>query len=505
MQRIHRKQINLYFMVALILILGGAILRGVDLTDPPLDFHAWRQLRSASIARAIYYEYSPDVDPLLREQAMQLGRFGELEPTIFEHIIAFSYQGVGQELLWIARIYAALFWIFGGIGLFLLVRRLNLQSGALVSVAYFLFLPFAVIVSRSFLPDVLMTSIFIWALYALLRWIESDKWIWSLSAGVISGIAVLVKVFAVYPVALTAILLVLTKKGWKRAFLNPQVWVSAAIMTAIPGFYYLVLMQGSASVYLQGWVFSFSNLLLDPWFYIRWAAALQRTVLLPFVLFSFSGLFLTRGLPRVLLIGIWLGYLFIGISVPSVIISHDYYHTILVPIVAISLAPLADLVVRRLARAGHFVRYGTIVAAMATIAISSWVSIDKLLEKDYRREIKGWIQMGEEIPQESRLIGLTHDYNTRLRYYGWTNVTQWRHLTDFEMVALMDDDHSVEEIEIVAEFNRQITEYDYFIVTLSGELEKQPQIQDILFSTYDYFEGKGYILFDLHSAQDLLN
>ena len=276
-------------------------------------------------------------------------------------------------------------------------------------------------------------------------------------------------------------------------------------MTAIPGFYYLVLMQGSASVYLQGWVFSFSNLLLDPWFYIRWAAALQRTVLLPFVLFSFSGLFLTRGLPRVLLIGIWLGYLFIGISVPSVIISHDYYHTILVPIVAISLAPLADLVVRRLARAGHFVRYGTIVAAMATIAISSWVSIDKLLEKDYRREIKGWIQMGEEIPQESRLIGLTHDYNTRLRYYGWTNVTQWRHLTDFEMVALMDDDHSVEEIEIVAEFNRQITEYDYFIVTLSGELEKQPQIQDILFSTYDYFEGKGYILFDLHSAQDLLN
>jgi len=287
-------------------------------------------------------------------------------------------------------------------------------------------------------------------------------------------------------------------------FLKPQVWVSAAIMATIPGLYYLELMQGSASAYLQGWVFSFTNLLLDPWFYIRWAAALQRTVLLPFVLVSLSGLFLTRGLPRVLLIGLWLGYLFIGLSVPSVIISHDYYQSILVPIVAISLAPLADLVARRLARAGNVVRYGSIIAAMATITISSWVSIDTVLDKDYRREIKGWIQMGEEIPQESRLIGLTHDYNTRLRYYGWTSVTQWRHLTDFEMVALMEDDHSVEEMEMVTEFKRQITEYDYFIVTLIGELEKQPQIQDILFSTYDYYEGKGYILFDLNSAKDVL-
>ena len=504
MLKVHRKQINIYFIVAAFLILGGAILRGVDLTDPPLDFHAWRQLRSASIARAIYYEHSPDVDPVLREKAIQLGRFEDLEPTIFEHIVAFSYQGVGQEFLWIARLYAVLFWIFGGIGLSLLARRFNLQYGALVSLAYFLFLPFAVIVSRSFLPDVLMTSIFIWSIYALLRWIETDKWIWSLSAGVISGIAVLLKVFAVYPVAFVAILFVLTKNGWKRVFLKPQVWVSAAIMATIPGLYYLELMQGSASAYLQGWVFSFTNLLLDPWFYIRWAAALQRTVLLPFVLVSLSGLFLTRGLPRVLLIGLWLGYLFIGLSVPSVIISHDYYQSILVPIVAISLAPLADLVVRRLARAGHLARYGSIIAAMATITISSWVSIDTVLDKDYRREIKGWIQMGEEIPQESRLIGLTHDYNTRLRYYGWTSVTQWRHLTDFEMVALMEDDHSVEEMEMVTEFKRQITEYDYFIVTLIGELEKQPQIQEILFSMYDYYEGKGYILFDLNSAKDVI-
>ena len=87
----------LLFALLGVLIISGIALRFIDLTDPPLDFHAWRQLRSASIARKLYYESLPIVDDELREKASQLGNFELLEPHIFEGLTAQAYWLVGQE------------------------------------------------------------------------------------------------------------------------------------------------------------------------------------------------------------------------------------------------------------------------------------------------------------------------------------------------------------------------------------------------------------------------
>ncbi|HZW03329.1 MAG TPA: hypothetical protein VFF68_05355, partial [Anaerolineaceae bacterium] len=47
-------------VASLILLLAAGLgLRLLDFTDPPLDVHAWRQLRSASIARGMYYDLLP--------------------------------------------------------------------------------------------------------------------------------------------------------------------------------------------------------------------------------------------------------------------------------------------------------------------------------------------------------------------------------------------------------------------------------------------------------------
>ena len=88
-----------YYLLALlgVLFISGIALRFIDLTDPPLDFHAWRQLRSASIARKLYYESLPIVDDELREKASQLGNFEFLEPHIFEGLTARATRLVGQE------------------------------------------------------------------------------------------------------------------------------------------------------------------------------------------------------------------------------------------------------------------------------------------------------------------------------------------------------------------------------------------------------------------------
>ena len=87
----------LLFALLGVLFISGIALRFIDLTDPPLDFHAWRQLRSASIERKLYYESLPIVDDELREKASQLGNFELLEPHIFEGLTAQAYWLVGQE------------------------------------------------------------------------------------------------------------------------------------------------------------------------------------------------------------------------------------------------------------------------------------------------------------------------------------------------------------------------------------------------------------------------
>src|SRR5512134_1350495 len=86
---------------ALILIFGAALaIRLYDLTDLPLDFHPTRQLVSFIKARGYYYDS---------------------KPTVFESLVAYTYRFTGEQV-WVPRMYSSLFWLIGGIFLFLLAR-----------------------------------------------------------------------------------------------------------------------------------------------------------------------------------------------------------------------------------------------------------------------------------------------------------------------------------------------------------------------------------------------
>ncbi len=144
-------------LVTFFLLLGlGARL--IDLSDPPLDFAATRQLHSLILARGYYYEMEvPSTQALPKAQrqfGIQAARDEVLvEPTLFEHLTAWTYAVVGKEDFRIPRVYSSLFWVLGGIPLFLLARKLMPANGALVALAFYELLLFGVIASRSFQPD----------------------------------------------------------------------------------------------------------------------------------------------------------------------------------------------------------------------------------------------------------------------------------------------------------------------------------------------------------------
>ena len=170
----------LILLIVLFIFGIGLSLRLMRLTNPPLDLHAWRQLRSASIARGIYYQMTPDADPVTRQRAINLGKYDQLEPTITETLVAYTYRLAGGVYLWIARLYTIIFWLLGGVALFALAWRLSSADGAIVSLAYYLLLPFGILVSRSFLPEPLMVMWILFAVFAIYRWVETHTWKWAL-------------------------------------------------------------------------------------------------------------------------------------------------------------------------------------------------------------------------------------------------------------------------------------------------------------------------------------
>src|SRR5215213_2364146 len=139
------------------LFLAASAIRLYDLTDLPLDFHPTRQLLSAIKARALYFRTQPGgVSPEHREIGIRQAKLkAQVEPVILERLVAYTYRFTGEQL-WIGRIYSSLFWLIGGIFLFLLVRDLVSFEAALFSTAYYLLFPYAIIASRSFQPDPLM-------------------------------------------------------------------------------------------------------------------------------------------------------------------------------------------------------------------------------------------------------------------------------------------------------------------------------------------------------------
>ncbi|HSL43590.1 MAG TPA: hypothetical protein VK897_09175, partial [Anaerolineales bacterium] len=121
--------------LTLVLIFGAALaIRLYDLTDLPLDFHPTRQLLSAIKARGLYYQTQPDgVSTWKLETAIRFARLkADVEPVVFERLVAYTYRFTGEQL-WVARVYSSLFWLVGGIFLFLLVRELVSFEGALIS------------------------------------------------------------------------------------------------------------------------------------------------------------------------------------------------------------------------------------------------------------------------------------------------------------------------------------------------------------------------------------
>jgi hypothetical protein len=487
-----------------LLFVFGILIRLYDLTDLPLDFHPTRQLFSALKARGMYYQFLTDAPEEQRQFAIQQGKLRTtIEPEILEKITVFTWRFTGEKL-WVARIYSSLFWLIGGIFIYLLARDLFSKDGALFAIAFYLFLPYSVFASRSFQPDPLMVALIVGFWWAVNRWAKNltpypspkrrGEWKWVILASLLGGFAIFFKLNSAFFIIGGALGATLRRASLRDLVCNKQVW-AMAMLGFLPGAAWVAygLSRGFLGQQFGGRFMP--ELFLSPSFYLGWAEMIGNVLGMPTFALALLGLLLVNDKPtRALLLGLWGAYLAFAIFFNYHISTHDYYSLPLIPIAALALTPLADAVLVRMTEAASTSRVKRILTtSVLTLSLFAvmWTSRVALKSTDYRPEAAFWEQMGETV-RGYRVVALTQEYGLPLAYWGWMGAANWPDSSDIEYHAMRGGGATFEKY-----FERLTKNKDLFLVTDLADLKRQPDLQARLSQFTIFAEGEGYVIYDL--------
>lgn len=492
------KHTKFYNFILVFLLVTGFLIRMIDLTDPPLAYHPTRQLRAAIISRNIFLSVKPEAAPKYAQYATDPALYDYVtrrEPPITEAVVALIYIILGNEILWVSRIVTALFWCFGGVGLYLLVRRMTSKDAGLISLSFYLFAPFGVIGSRSFQPESLMVASIIWALLFFTIWLDKKSWKNALIAGGLSGFAILVKPNALFILFAAYLIVLISSDGLNKSVKNIQAWVMAGISAIIPGIFYLFI-NPAAGGFLDNWWTDIVHIIPTSRYFLGWGSIITDAVPFAVLIIAFASTLLLEKRDRNLVIGIWVGYVTLGIFAPHHIYTHDYYSIVLVPIAAISIGKVVQLIAAYASKKETIWKIGLTLIGIMAIAYPTWNIYKDLQEKNYRGEPGGWVQISEAIPEGRKVIALTHNYGFNMAYYGYRMLPLWPYTFDMDLQSIRGFDRSTDS-DIF--FEQMTGSYDLFLVTHFGELNSQPMLMEKLSELHIYDEGPGYVLYDLSS------
>jgi 4-amino-4-deoxy-L-arabinose transferase-like glycosyltransferase len=317
---------------------------------------------------------------------------------------------------------------------------------------------------------------------------SKTTWKWTILAGFFLGLAVFVKIviaFFVGAAAIALVLFTLKKDFWK----SKQVWVMAALMVLPALVFYILLNQGRSTEYFFAWTVTLINLITSADFYSKWLTFIGNLFGLTMIFFSLAGALISTSRLRWLLISLWVGYLFYGLTLPFQMYTHSYYHIQLVPIISLGLASAVKPLMESMTAQGWGWRVGAVALLVALFGYHSWVARSVLIAEDFRHEPAFWKQVGEIIPTDADVIALTQDYGYRLMLFGWRKVNLWPLSTDLSEARGGEQDAS--------DFADATNGMDFFLVTAFNQLDKQPDLKKILEQYPIAAEGDGYILYDL--------
>jgi hypothetical protein len=326
---------------------------------------------------------------------------------------------------------------------------------------------------------------------------ESTSYKWAIIAGLFGGFAIYIKFVAAFFVIAGGLGAALRRDPILELVRKPQVYVMV-LLGILPG-----AMYGIYGVYIAGFLGQqfggrfIPAYFLNPSYYLGWIGMLNLVIGGIALMLGLLGLFFFEKEGRRFALGLWAGYALFGFYFNYHISSHDYYSLPLIPIVALSLAPLADLFFVQLTKITTTRLKQIAITSLLIFGLFStlWNTRAEMKHIDYRPEVQMWTEISEQIGDKNT-AGLTQDYGSRLAYWGWKTLTSWQTYGDL----IYHDDLRGSQSDFEQQFAFVASKKELFLVTDFNELDRQPFLKERLAGYPIFAEGNGYIIFDLVST-----
>lgn len=528
-------QVQLFFhkpgaraFVLVLLFATAFCIRLYHINTPLLDFSQVRQYQQAHIARGYYFENMESVPEWKKEVArLNMQRMGFLlEPRIIEYAAVLGYRITGGEDLWIPRVLSSIFWLIGGVFLYFIAKKIVSIEAALFSTTFYLFLPYSISSSRSFQPDPMMVMMILISIFYICRYFDQPSKIRLLAAALLSALAILIKPYSLFLIFCTFSALSINKEGIKKTLfsLNSLIFTSVSFLPVT--LYYLSRLVADVGYLKEHAQNSFvPNILIHSYFWKDWYTIIGDVIgYVPF-LAAIIGVFIAKeGLPRLLLITFWIGYIIFGISATHHIHTHNYYQMQFIPVVALSLGPLVDSIIKHLSGKAYtrlsLTALGVLLLAvlssvsMSTMRLKSMRSViginpefKQFIMNNFSKEVGTMKEIGEIVDHSTKTVLLTSDYGRSLAYHGELSGFPWP-LSD----SLLERKErglwipSKEELfnprYLTIRIHDKYIQYspDYFIIMDFKEYNEQKDLKEFLNANFPVIsKSDDYLIFDLRS------
>lgn len=517
------------FVLLCCIFLAALGIRLIHINTPYLEFHPSRQYHSANIARDYYLQWSHDVPDWKKTIAKENQRLtATLEPRIMETLVVGGYLLNGGEAYWIPRLYSILFWLIGGLFLYGIARAYFSYPSALISLCFYLFLPFGIFASRSFQPDPLMIMLMLatwWGLVCYAR-DESGKQLGFVT--LMAALALLVKIQVLPFVDGAFVILWLMSGNFRR----PSGW--RKLMFYLVGahffaflFYGWRISTGSSVQIHTSSLFFITSLYIQADFWWDWITMIWRTVgAVPVLLALIGWRWVTRGALRHQLLGFWLGYLVYGLAFTYTIHTHDYYQLPLIPLVALTLGQSVWQAICGLRQWPRPIRYlstaGISVVLLIVVGLTAQPSspLKKIIPSDVRasielgcnalgantnmvrnfnRSYEDWVTafgtMGEQVNHSQRVM-YAAPFWCAIPYHAWINAKKWPEPYTPVLKGEILPKFLPERFGIMYDWY----EPEYFILFQPHASKEKPELELFLSEHYPLFaQGKIYKIYHIDS------
>lgn len=439
---------RLFVPIALLCMVISVVVRLHGLKAPVADWHSWRQVDTAAVARNFIRlgidVLHPRYDDLSNIQSGKDNPEGwrMVEMPLYQATAVvvwriFPYMSIESVLRLVSILSVAFSVLFLG----LLLRTFVDEKTAGIGMLLYATLPFSIFYGRTILPDSFAVFWALLSLVALMNASSSRTWLlWIVLAGVSGTVSVLVRPMAIF-LLVPSVFLLGRLGSVKQKSIS---FLAYGLLVCLPLYFWRQwILQFPEGIAVSDWLYNKANIRFKgAWFYWLFAKRFGELILGYWGLIPFGlGMIVKHASRERVFSALWfLGGVFYLIIFAGGNVQHDYYQALLIPITVWFFAKGAGYL---LTPGKDISKIGSL--ALLTVSIGfmwafSWYTIRSYFWINRPEIIEAGKMADEILPKNAKIIA---PYNGDTTFLYQTNRPGWPLGFDIDKKISMGATHYV--------------------------------------------------------------